>query len=414
MMSVFEAAWVIARRDFVATVWSRSFILFLIVPLVVMVVAFSVGEVAGEADKSASQPVVAVVADTSTAEALAEARDRLVQGTSSGTFPILRPVPPAENVPAQARRLLADEEGGYSAVLSGTLERPVLAGPDRVDDGVGDRIGLIIDVARRTTALEQAGARPPPVQVERVITEQAAGNLQMIRRLIARGGQTVIFMITVLLATLLLSNLAEEKTNKVIEVLAAAVPLDSVFLGKLIAMLGISLVGIGLWGGMIGLGYLFVQTLQDWMAMPQAAPAVGWTVFIVLVLLYYATNYLLLGALFLGIGAQATNIREIQTLSMPITMLQVVVFFVAMSAVGQQGGAMVWFAYVFPFSSPLAMVAHAAESTALWPHLLALAWQAIWIVLIIRLAARFFRMTVLKSAPGGAFFDFLRPRRARG
>ena len=44
-----------------------------------------------------------------------------------------------------------------------------------------------------------------------------------------------------LLATLLLSNLAEEKPNKVIEVLAAAVPLDAVFLGKLIAMLGISL-----------------------------------------------------------------------------------------------------------------------------------------------------------------------------
>ena len=59
----------------------------------------------------------------------------------------------------------------------------------------------------------------------------------------------MIFTVTLLLATLLLSTLVEEKTNKVIEVLAAAVPLDAIFLGKLIAMLGISLVGLALWGG---------------------------------------------------------------------------------------------------------------------------------------------------------------------
>ena len=35
MMSLFEAAWVIARRDFIATVYSRSFILFLLIPFVV-------------------------------------------------------------------------------------------------------------------------------------------------------------------------------------------------------------------------------------------------------------------------------------------------------------------------------------------------------------------------------------------
>ena len=70
------------------------------------------------------------------------------------------------------------------------------------------------------------------------MTEQAAGNLRAIRRVLAQSGQMLIFMVTLMLATLLLSDLVEEKSNKVIEVLAAAVPLDAVFLGKLIAMLG--------------------------------------------------------------------------------------------------------------------------------------------------------------------------------
>ena len=54
-------------------------------------------------------------------------------------------------------------------------------------------------------------------------------------------------MLTMLLAGMLLSNLVEEKSNKIIEVLAAAVPIDAIFLGKLFAMLAVSLVGIAVW-----------------------------------------------------------------------------------------------------------------------------------------------------------------------
>ncbi len=64
---------------------------------------------------------------------------------------------------------------------------------------------------------------------------------------------------------------------------------------------------------MLGLAYLFVQVVQDFVTLPQVGPAVGWPIFVLLVLLYYGANYMLLGALFLGIGAQASNIREIQT-----------------------------------------------------------------------------------------------------
>jgi ABC-2 type transport system permease protein len=320
-------------------------------------------------------------------------------------FPILRAVPLAENSSVQAGRLLADEQGGYSAVFSGTIDRPILTGPEKINYNIGVRLQLVVDEARRTASLERAGIDLASAPIGRVVTAQAAGNLQMLRRLFAQVAQVVIFIVTLLLATLLLSNLAEEKSNKIIEVLAAAVPLDAVFLGKLIAMFGISLVGLSLWGGMLGLGFLFSQVVQDWANLPHVAPAVGWPVFLVLMLVYYASNYMLLGALFLGIGGQASNIREIQTLSMPVTMLQVFVFLIAMTVVGRESGALMWTAYILPFSSPLAMVAHASKYTTLWPHLVALVWQIFWIVIIIRLSARMFRMTVLKSSQSGAFFS---------
>lgn len=403
MMSLFEASWVIARRDFAATVYSRSFILYLIVPLLVFGVAMAAGQFAGDAERDSSQPVVAVVTDSATSQALEASRARLIEGTSERSFPLLRAVPPAENVTVQAGHLLADEEESYSAVLSGTLGQPVLTGPQKIEDSIANRVQLIVDDARRTVAL--ADSVPGRAAINRVVTAEAAGNLQANRRDLARGVQTLIFAITVLLATLLISNLAEEKTNKVIEVLAAAIPLDAVFLGKLISMVGVSFVGLALWGGTLVLGYVFVQVIQDWVTLPQSGPAVGWPAFFVLVLLYYGTNYMLLGALFLGIGSQASNIREIQTLTMPITLLQGAVFMLAVTVVTSTGGALYWFTYLFPFSSPMAMISLAAQSDILWPHLAALLWQAVWVFLIIRISSRLFRMTVLKSASAGSFFS---------
>ena len=57
----------------------------------------------------------------------------------------------------------------------------------------------------------------------------------------------MLFFLTILLSGMLLSQLIEEKSNKIIEVLAAAVPIDAIFLGKLFAMLAMSLLGIAVW-----------------------------------------------------------------------------------------------------------------------------------------------------------------------
>ena len=47
----------------------------------------------------------------------------------------------------------------------------------------------------------------------------------------------------------------------------------------------------------------------------------------------------------------------------------------------------------------------AAEGT-LWPHLLALLWQALWVAVILRVGAQLFRKTVLKSGPPVKWWRF--------
>jgi ABC-2 type transport system permease protein len=214
----------------------------------------------------------------------------------------------------------------------------------------------------------------------------------------AQAGQVLLFLLTMLLAGMVLSNLVEEKANKIIEVLAASIPMDALFLGKLFAMLAVSLVGIAVWGSVYGLLMVFGMK-----SMPLlATPAVGWSMFLLLGFLYFAMAYLLLGSLFLSIGGMATTVREVQTLSMPVTMMQLMVFFFASYALARPGTWVETVSQVFPVSSPFAMLAHAAQSPEIWPHAIALGWQALWVGVIVRVGAQLFRRTVMKSGPARA------------
>lgn len=89
--------------------------------------------------------------------------------------------------------------------------------------------------------------------------------------------------------------------------------------------------------------------------------------------------------------------RDVQTLSMPITMAQIAIFAAGSAVVNDLDKPIGLLAAVFPLTSPLTMIARAAQENSLWPHLLALVWQGVWVMFIVRFAARRFRTGVLKS-----------------
>lgn len=388
---IFSAAAVIARRDYVATVWSRSFLLFLLTPLILVGFVAGFGAVGGQQDGVALRPVVAVITDPEDARALRSAYDSLTErGARLPEFIIAKP---DGNLDKQALGLLTAPSKTASVVLTGWPGKPRVVGPQRKIDDLTPDVRAIVEEVALSASIRKARITRPEVPIGSMVIDPAGGNTSSGRYVVARGAQTTLFMLTILLAGMLLSNLVEEKSNKVIEVLAAAVPVDSIFLGKLIAMLGVSLTGITIWGSLIaGTAFAMMEPGQ-----PIPMPATGWPLFIVFGVLYYVMNYMILGGLFLGIGSQASTVREVQTLSMPVTMAQLAIFALGSSVVSDLDGPLGTFAAMFPLSSPLTMLARAAQQEGLWPHLVALVWQALWVGLIIRFAARRFRIGVLKS-----------------
>ena len=382
MRHLLRSAFVIARRDYVATVFSRTFLLFLIGPLIPIIFSLGFATIAARDDRPAHAPIVLAIAGPQDGAALLAARERLAARIGRDRIPPLRIVPP----PADPERLLASGEDP-AAILSGDFAHPVLTGPEA--RALAGRVALMIDQARQIQKL--GDTMPKPVWVTVHQARHAAAPRSEALRGIARGSQIGLFLLIVILAGMLISNLVEEKSNKVIEVLAAAVPVDAIFAGKLVGMLAVSLTGVVAWA----IGGALTGVALTHGAMP--TPAVGWPAFALLALLYFASLYLLVGAVFLGVGAQAASVREVQTLSMPLTMAQLLVYGLATAGLAHPDGPIGIAAAIVPWSSPYAMLARAAEQPALWPHAIALLWQFGCLLLVIRIAARLFRLTVLKS-----------------
>jgi ABC-2 type transport system permease protein len=389
MMRFLRSAFVIARRDFSATVLSKTFIFFLLGPLFPLLFGGVFGSIGARVAQQTERPIVAVIASQKEFQRLSAAREQMTEAVGDEAAVKLVGYSPEADLAAQQKRLLASRNPPVRAVLSGGLEKPHLVGALGSDPGAVGQLKLMIANARAGSAAEA-----PDIPVTNVAV--SSGSLAKDRANTAQIAQVALFLLTLMLSTMVLSQLIEEKSNKVIEIIAAAMPIDAMFVGKLFAMLSASVLGLVVW---IGSGALLIQLVKHGGVATLPTPAVGWPFFLALGVIYFGMNYLLFGAAFLMIGAQASTAREVQTLSMPVTFGQVLIFGFAATAIGDPNSTESLAAAVFPLSSPMTMLARGAEQPELWPHIVAIGWQALWVALILRLGAQLFRKTVLKSGP---------------
>lgn len=396
-LSRMQAAWVIARRDFFAILFSRSFFFFLLGPLFPAVVFVMSGGIGAAAAERGNDTRIALQMPSEDMAKLLDAHHRLEAELGYHRIPHFLLYDPGKGAaPIDKEALLANPNGRVGATLTGTLQEPLLTGTQARVDAYRGFLAVQISMAQGNTDVSY-----PALQTQ--INTISGAKTKSDRRNTAQIAMTLLFLLTMLLAGMVLSNLVEEKANKIIEILAAALPMEAVFLGKLFAMLAISLTGIAVWASCLGIVILLAGDVGGIKALLYALPdpGVGWPLFVLLFILNFSMGYLLIGSIFLAIGALASTVREVQTLSMPVTMLQLFIFFFASFTL--VGGAGWWevVATLFPLSSPFAMTAKAAQSELLWPHLAAFAYQVMWVALFIKWGSTLFRKRVMKSGAGG-------------
>ncbi|WP_193504513.1 ABC transporter permease [Sphingosinithalassobacter portus] len=385
----------IARRDFIAAVATPTFLIFLLAPLLMIGFAAIGGVGATMVDKTAATHLRIVALADPEWQAPLEAADARLRSLFApgdddrpGELMIANPGPKVE---AQAQAQFQKRDAEVTAVLYGPLESPVIL----YSPGGNASARYLTEVAN--TALRDArlgsdapvtqATLKPIVRTEATVTGQGH---------IAFLGAFVLFILTLMLSSQAIGTMAEERSNKVIEVLAAAVPLESVFFGKLLGIFGVALLFLAFWAT---IGFSAVEFAPPDFArdLQNLGAAVGFPAYPLLFFAYFVMSFMLMSALLLGIGAQASTQRELQMMSLPITIGNMAMLGLASAAASAPDSMVAMIATIIPFSSPLAMIARAAQSPEIWPHLLALGWQLLWVAIIITVAARWFRRGVLQS-----------------
>jgi ABC-2 type transport system permease protein len=265
----------------------------------------------------------------------------------------------------------------------------------RIDDNTETTLRGSIRAALIAARLRSIGQDPSVIaaaqqvmQPESVVVSPAgerAGSRGVARFLPVACG-VLIFFGVIMGGQALMTSTVEEKSNRVIEVLLAAVSPLELMCGKLLGQLGLGLTMITVYVVMLSL------TLAQYSLVALLDPML-----IVYLFAFYIVTYLVFGSLMLTIGSAVNQMAEAQSFMGPITIL--LVFSYSMSAiVGQAPNST--FSVAMSFIPPIntfAMIGRIASSAPppAWEVWTTFFISCVTSALVIWFAAKVFKIALL-------------------
>ena len=213
------------------------------------------------------------------------------------------------------------------------------------------------------------------------------------------GMMMLMFMTILLVAQPMLESVLEEKSQRVAEVLLGSVSAFQLMAGKLLGGVGGSLTVVFAYAG----GGVAVAWYFDSLHLVPLR-IVPWF------LVYQILAVLMFGSLFMAVGAACNQLKEAQSMLLPIWLLMMIPLFVWFQVVRDPTGSFgTWLSFVPP-ATPLLMVLRLCASTAVpwWQPALGIVVMlaATWFCVFV--AARVFRIGILAQGKAPKLGELLR------
>jgi ABC-2 type transport system permease protein len=119
---------------------------------------------------------------------------------------------------------------------------------------------------------------------------------------------------------------------------------------------------------------------------------------------------MIFGSLFIAVGAAASDIKETQTLLMPIMMMAMIPFFALGPIMQEPNGNIARYCSFFPFAAPMLLVARQSVPPGVppWEMGVGIAIVLITTFVCVWAAGRIFRVGILMQGKGAKFSDLIR------
>ena len=265
----------------------------------------------------------------------------------------------------------------------------------------------IVNARLKTRSLDQgtidAIVRVGPVKSITVTQNNQRQTVQGFNMLLPAAFGFLLFMGVMGGGGQLLTTMVEEKSSRVIEVLLSAVSPIELMAGKLLGQMGASFIGMGLYVGM-GLAMLAFFALFGLLKLS----------LIFYLIIFFIITYTLVGSLMMAVGAAVNDMKEAQGLMAPLTIVFIIPWILWMPISQNPGSA---FSVAISFIPPMntfAMLLRMASSIPpprwqVWLSIavgIAAAYGALWFT------AKIFRIGLLMYGKPPNLSTFIRWARA--
>ncbi len=212
------------------------------------------------------------------------------------------------------------------------------------------------------------------------------------------GLMMLMLMVVMIGASPLVQSVIEEKMQRIAEVLLGSIPPFQLMMGKLLGTVGVSLTIsavylIGAYGVLAYLGYadMFPTHLLWWFV------------------LYQALAVLMFGSLFIAVGAAVSDLKESQSMLMPVMILIMLPMFFWTIVLESPTSTFSVAISLFPPATPMIMLLRQAipPGVPFWQPLVGIIGVALTTVLFVFAAGRIFRMGILMQGKGAKFSEML-------
>jgi len=292
-------------------------------------------------------------------------------------------------VPFYAERAVVAEERGWIQQVVGDLARMRRLAQAKLDPELVSRASAPMVVEPMELVSRSLGGQiraPKQASMEQTV-------------FVPFGVMMLMWMVIFLAAQPMLESVLEEKSQRIAEVLLGSVSTFQLMVGKLLGGVGGSLTVVLVYGlGAIGLAWHFnalgIVPLR----------VIPWF------LVYQVLAVMLFGSLFMAIGAAVNQLKEAQSMLLPVWLVMMFPLLIWFQAIREpMGGLATWMSF-FPPATPLMMVLRITATSAVpwWQAALGVVVLLATTLLIVLAAARIFRIGFLAQGKAPKLAELLR------
>ncbi len=415
---------IIVRHEFRQKIRSKAFIIMTVLAPVLMAFAFGIPIVIGVLSGNNLKRVV-VVDHTNVLGSYflkKDAQKSNKKNDSSGLqLEVLSATALSGNTIDSLKKLLSNKDiQGYFVVPEAALTDTAISATLRLSNTNDFSVEQYIST-RYEEGLFSERMRASGIDANLVRRAQSAHKIETLK--VAEGKESnddgigfaagyitgfFIYLSMILYGSLIMQSVIEEKSTRVIELLASSARPIDILIGKVI--------GVGLAGLLQVSVWALMFAAVGWFALPAILSSAGSTLTMFLsptlfiyFVLYFLFGYLIYSTLYAGAGATVEQASDAQQVTLPITMLNVISFITLTTVIQAPSSTTSVILSMIPFFSPVLMMGRIfSETPPLWQILLSFVLMGATFFGVLWISARVYRTGILMYGKKYTFREIIK------